>query len=202
MDMIIYKTTNLINGKYYIGKDKYNNPSYLGSGVVFQKALKKYGKSNFRKEILEECSSFDELNQKEIYWIKKLNATNKKIGYNVAIGGTGGYDKISQSIREHWKTRSRIVSQKTKRKLSRASRGKILKPLTKNQKVKILKLYQTIGPLLIEQKIGVSRYLVIKFLKKMKIYKKWQKGIGERAIKLFSIGRRGKNNPNWKAKNK
>jgi len=44
--MIIYKTTNLINGKYYIGKDKYNNPSYLGSGFILYQAIKKYGKEN------------------------------------------------------------------------------------------------------------------------------------------------------------
>jgi hypothetical protein len=33
-DMIIYKTTNLINGRFYVGSDKYNNPKYLGSGKL------------------------------------------------------------------------------------------------------------------------------------------------------------------------
>ena len=50
--MVIYKTTNLINGKIYIGQDSKNNPKYLGSGVIFLKAIKKYGKENFVKETL------------------------------------------------------------------------------------------------------------------------------------------------------
>ena len=50
--MIVYKTTNLINGKVYIGKDRKNNPSYLGSGILLQKAIRKYGSDNFKKETL------------------------------------------------------------------------------------------------------------------------------------------------------
>ena len=46
--MIIYKTTNLVNGKIYIGKDSKNNPNYLGSGNLLKKALIKYGKENFK----------------------------------------------------------------------------------------------------------------------------------------------------------
>lgn len=86
--MIIYKTTNLINGKFYVGKDAKNNPTYLGSGKVLRQSIKKYGRQNFKKEILEECSSLDELEQKEQYWIDKLNAIEK--GYNLTKGGTGG----------------------------------------------------------------------------------------------------------------
>jgi hypothetical protein len=65
--MIIYKTTNLINGKIYIGKDSKNNSKYLGSGLLLKRAILKYGKENFKKEILEECSSIEELNQREIF---------------------------------------------------------------------------------------------------------------------------------------
>lgn len=86
--MVIYKTINLVNGKIYIGKDKYNNPMYIGSGVLLKKAIKKYGKENFIKEILEECSNLEELSKREIYWIEELNAI--KEGYNIAIGGCGG----------------------------------------------------------------------------------------------------------------
>lgn len=85
--MIIYKTTNLINGKIYVGQDSKNNPKYLGSGVIFLKAIKKYGKENFIKETIEYVNSFDELNDKEIYWIDKYNSTNKEIGYNITSGG-------------------------------------------------------------------------------------------------------------------
>ncbi len=42
--MIIYITTNLLNGKKYIGKDEKNNPSYLGSGKLLKLAINKHGK--------------------------------------------------------------------------------------------------------------------------------------------------------------
>lgn len=86
--MIIYKTTNLLNGKFYVGKDKHNNPQYLGSGLKLVNAIKKYGRSNFRKEILEHCYDEEELCVKELQWTQKLNAV--ELGYNLAEGGAGG----------------------------------------------------------------------------------------------------------------
>jgi len=95
--MYIYKTTNLVNGKIYVGKCE-NVPEktnwYLGSGDLLQKAFKKYGKENFKKEILEICDTKEKLNEREIFWIKKLKLPNFKIGYNITTGGTGG-DTIS-----------------------------------------------------------------------------------------------------------
>jgi group I intron endonuclease len=86
--MIIYKTTNLINNKCYVGKDKYNNPKYIGSGKFLKYAINKYGKQNFKKEIIQICSSLEELNEREIYWIKELN-TKVPNGYNLTDGGEG-----------------------------------------------------------------------------------------------------------------
>ena len=88
--MYIYKTTNIVNNKIYIGKAENQKESYLGSGYILKKAIKKYGKSNFEKEILEHCTSRDMLNNREIYWIKAFNSTNPDIGYNITSGGTGG----------------------------------------------------------------------------------------------------------------
>ena len=87
--MIIYKTTNLINGKIYVGKDKKENPAYYGSGIVLRQAIKKYGKENFKKEILDRCDDFKKLNEKEIFWIDKLKSCDVKIGYNRSLGGDG-----------------------------------------------------------------------------------------------------------------
>jgi group I intron endonuclease len=87
--MVIYKTINLINGKIYVGQDSKNNPKYLGSGIALNNAIKKYGKENFKKEILEECTNKADMDEKEIYWISKLNARDKNIGYNITKGGDG-----------------------------------------------------------------------------------------------------------------
>ena len=88
--MIIYKTTNLINSKIYIGQSRLNNNNYFGSGRKLKSAIKKYGKENFSCEILEKCKTKKELNKKEKYWIKKLNSQNNNIGYNIAKGGSSG----------------------------------------------------------------------------------------------------------------
>jgi group I intron endonuclease len=92
--MIIYKTTNLVNGKIYIGKDKNNNPSYLGSGKILKLAIKKYGKENFTKETIEECLTEEIWLLREKYWIKHFDSI--KTGYNIAEGGQGG-DTISNN---------------------------------------------------------------------------------------------------------
>jgi group I intron endonuclease len=96
--MIIYRTTNLINQKFYIGKDTHNNPNYYGSGKKMKLAIKKYGKENFKKEILEICETKEQLNEREKYWIEKLNAINE--GYNISLGGDGG-DTISNNPKKH-----------------------------------------------------------------------------------------------------
>lgn len=96
--MIIYKTTNLVNGKIYIGQDKNNNPNYYGSGKLLKLAMKKYGKENFKKEILEECNSEDHLNKREIFWITNCNSVDRKIGYNISDGSKEGDRKIGHEI--------------------------------------------------------------------------------------------------------
>jgi len=127
--MIIYKTTNLINGKFYVGKDANNRNYYLGSGSILDRAIKKYGRENFKKEILEECNSLEELSEKEIFWIKELNATDETIGYNIAEGGLGGdtftNDPNKEIRREIIRENSigRKHSEETKKKLSNLKKG-------------------------------------------------------------------------------
>jgi len=95
--MIIYKTTNLNNGKFYVGQDSKNNPEYYGSGNLLKRAIKKHGKQNFIKETLEVCCTQEQLNEREKYWIKETKA--RELGYNIAEGGTGG-NTISEENKE------------------------------------------------------------------------------------------------------
>lgn len=101
----IYKVTNLINGKYYIGQslnvikrlkehknDAYNkNSSTYNSS--FHRAIRKYGLSNFRIEILETFELTkdisNKLNNAEVKYIKKYNTFDREFGYNQTLGGAG-----------------------------------------------------------------------------------------------------------------
>lgn len=91
---IIYKTTNLINGKIYIGQTTNFNSTYLGSGNLIQKAIKKYNKHNFKRETLEVCYNQEQLNSNEEYYIELYSSTNPNVGYNlskVALGLHKGF---------------------------------------------------------------------------------------------------------------
>ena len=85
--MVIYKTTNTITGHFYIGQSVRNTSSYLGSGIRLKSAIEKYGRENFIRETLCECSSQEELDNMERYWIKILDSKNPNVGYNLDCGG-------------------------------------------------------------------------------------------------------------------
>lgn len=96
----IYKITNLLNGKVYIGqsiniaqrwKDHRSRPfqkhKYDNSSLY--RAIQKYGLDNFLFEVIEECSS-EELNAKEQFWIKQYKSYLTDFGYNLTMGGDAG----------------------------------------------------------------------------------------------------------------
>jgi group I intron endonuclease len=129
--MIIYKTTNLIDGKFYVGKDTKNNPNYLGSGLFLNRAIKIYGREHFEKSILEVCQSIEELNTREIYWIKTLKA--REFGYNIAEGGDGGKTRPepwNKGLKEAPETTAKRAALLTGRKQSEETKAKRNKSLT------------------------------------------------------------------------
>ena len=75
--MQIYKITNLINHKIYIGKDTTSDPNYFGSGLLIKRAFVKYGKENFIKEVIDITGDYDELSKKEIYWLTLIKKNSK-----------------------------------------------------------------------------------------------------------------------------
>lgn len=134
---ILYETTNLINGKKYRGIHKTNKleDGYLGSGTAFEMAVKKYGKENFTREILEFCESYDELLEREKiyvdeYWVKDNSNYNLKTG-----GQSGGIlsddskSKISETLKRKYAS-GEIIHKNI---------GKKFEPLTPSHKESISK---------------------------------------------------------------
>ena len=111
----VYMITNIINGKKYIGVsmkcDEKSLKKYFGSGIVIKEAIKKYGKDNFKKEILEKFNSEVEAREYEKQLINDLNAINDSEYYNLVSGGYGGAVK------------GRTVSEETKKKISQSLKG-------------------------------------------------------------------------------
>lgn len=104
---VIYKVTNKINGKIYIGKtydfEKRKREHILDKNcdIPFHRALKKYGLENFEWEIIDSANSNEEIIRKEIYWIKALNTCvnfKDSNGYNITLGGEGGTSWNSRAV--------------------------------------------------------------------------------------------------------
>lgn len=135
--MYIYKTTNLLNGKIYVGKRIYRKKDdnwYLGSGVYLNRAIKKYGREHFKKEILEWCKDKVHLCKREIYWIKYFNSTNSQIGYNLSLGGDGGNVGKEAYIKIGNKLRGKKKPKEFGEKVSKSLKGK---PKTKEHVEKV-----------------------------------------------------------------
>ena len=141
----IYKITNLINGKTYIGQHKYKdlNDKYMGSGVHLKRAQKKYGIENFKKDILVfgiVKKSFIDLLEKE--YIKFYRSIGKA-EYNVADGGEGGSPNKGKHFSEETKRKMSEShkgigrSEEWRRKQSEAHKGKKRGPMSEEQKKKI-----------------------------------------------------------------
>jgi hypothetical protein len=106
MFYLVYRITNRINGKFYIGTHKTENidDGYMGSGKMIRYAIEKYGIAAFDKEILFECATSEEMFDKE----RELVVVDPTISYNLRIGGDGGFSYIhehglSGDWRELWK---------------------------------------------------------------------------------------------------
>ena len=132
MQYYIYKITNNVNGKSYIGQHKvplhgeaFNR--YMGKGIAIRAAINKYGKEKFTKEILEYIEDDEKhlkVSEREIYYIKE-HATLYPNGYNISPGGEGG--ATPESCRKSAITRKQRGyrhSVDTRRRISISNQGK------------------------------------------------------------------------------
>lgn len=159
MHYTIYKITNLINNKIYIGKHQTEdlNDGYMGSGKRLALAIDKYGIENFQKEILFQFDNEADMNAKEAELVTE-EFVKEETNYNLCPGGRGGwgyinstglntagvanrdYEEISRKAAETRKARNYAVSDETKQKISdsnkltNASRGKKTSAALKGRK--------------------------------------------------------------------
>ena len=127
----VYLTTNLINGKLYIGKKVASKfiDSYKGSGTLLKLDFQKYGKENFKTEIIEQCDDKDTLTTREQFWIRFYDAVNDPNYNNLTDGKVGvGYGKCTSEIKSKISkgNSGKIRSQEIKDKLSKDRKGLIL----------------------------------------------------------------------------
>lgn len=146
---IVYITTCLVNGKVYIGQTiHWQDKSYLGSGVALCEAVKKYGRSKFKRKMLKVCYNQRQLDAWEMIMIRKYNSTDKSIGYNVLPGTANEFgainpthipeviEKIRKKKKGKWKGENcywygKTLSEETKKKLSDGAKKRLSDP-TKN----------------------------------------------------------------------
>lgn len=139
MFYLIYQTTNLLNGKKYVGKHITNNldDGYLGSGLHLCRAVKVHGKEQFKREILFFCNSQQSLDTLEKTYIDESIIKDSNY-YNLALGGEGGmlFTKGSASY-DAWYVNLCEANRKIDR--TGPKNGRFGKPTTDETKAKISK---------------------------------------------------------------
>jgi hypothetical protein len=99
---IVYQITNLVNKKFYVGVHQTNNidDGYMSSSNVVNDAIKKYGKENFKKEVLFEFNDAETMFAKEAEIVNE-DFVKRKDTYNLKTGGTGSTSHLNDGSEEH-----------------------------------------------------------------------------------------------------
>ena len=154
MNSVVYITTNLVNGKKYIGSTSNNFNYYLGGGKLLQLAIKKYGKPNFKKQILWEGDSQYRYEMEE-YYINYYNAANNPWFYNISDKGVGNKIGIGGHHQPHTKQGKQNISKALKgRKNTWAKK----QPILQSKNGKLVKRWDSIAEAKTQYK-GVANVL-------------------------------------------
>lgn len=134
----IYITTNLVNGKRYLGLKRFDKKwkNYIGSGMAFKKAVEKYGKENFKRDIIDVAYSEEELNQKEYEYSVFFNVIESSNWYNLVLGGgsTNGYQFSKEQRQKMSKMRKgKPISENARQKISESKMGHYTSDETKSK---------------------------------------------------------------------
>lgn len=130
---VIYKITNKVNNKVYIGqtvlgfKKRYGNTNWWDKthNEHLKNSVEKYGIKNFEvDEVFDFAFSREELNIKEISYITMYKSNNKKFGYNKKDGGNNGLHSIESRIKMSKAHKGIKLSEKTRKKMSEVRKGK------------------------------------------------------------------------------
>ena len=124
---IVYKTTNLINGKFYVGyhQTKKLKDDYLGSGIILSRSVRKYGKENFIRETLFEFETREEAYAKEKE-IVEIYLNKDPLCMNIRPGGNGNRVTETGALRISKANTGRSMSEENKQKVSSFHKGKKL----------------------------------------------------------------------------
>ena len=133
---LVYKTTNIVNNKKYIGIHTTNNlnDKYIGTGLNMLKAVKKYGKAKFSREILQICESREDAINIERDLVNKEVVESEEY-YNLALGGGPGVGMhsletrslLSQKLKNHFANNPKVVSDATRDKMRVVAKHRIHK---------------------------------------------------------------------------
>lgn len=112
----VYKITNSINGKIYVGLHitKNLNDDYLGSGKQIQAAVKKYGRENFKKEYIKICKDPEEMYALEANIVNE-DFVKRSDTYNMKTGGTGSWYHVNANPEKYKEIRSKAAKEKADR---------------------------------------------------------------------------------------
>lgn len=134
----VYQTTNLINGKIYVGLHKKSNRSvdyYLGSGRLIKSAISKYGRENFDFKILHICNNRSEAEIKEAEIVNEEFVLREDT-YNLVVGGIGGTGKTISEEHKNAIRNSKLGISRTQEVKDKVSKTRLLRKIPSPNKGK------------------------------------------------------------------